>query len=411
MKDYSFNLPSTRREFLGQSARGIGLLAFCQYAPSFLTQSAYAGAPLPERDRTILVLIQLAGGNDGLNTLIPYEDDRYYKLRPRLAIDRREILPAYDGFGFHPACTSMLELFKEGQLGIIQNVGYPNPNRSHFRSSEIWETASDSNEYVSTGWLGRYFDNSCNGTPEDEDPNGIHVTDQLPQLFLSNNPHNLFGLSRAGLRRKGQGSSLLDDLMETPALGDNVKFLQHTMMDALVTEKHIRNITVGYRPMVDYPASRLSASLRSVAAMITAGLSTRVYFVSQGGYDTHTNQAQTQNRLLDELSESMAAFQHDLQAHGLQDQVLTMTFSEFGRRPAENSGGGTDHGTAAPLFVMGGKLRKHILGTPPSLNVGPKQDLVYSTDFRRVYATILQNWLNCDSAQVLDGNFDSLDFV
>ena len=407
------NLPllTTRREFLHNGVRGIGLLSFSQFAPAFLTQSVLARVPEPEKDRTILVMIQLAGGNDGLNTLVPYEDARYYRLRPKIALKKNDVIPIADNLAFHPSCEALANLFKDGKLSIVQNVGYPNPNRSHFRSSEIWETAGDSDEYLATGWLGRFFDNSCCGQADPESPIGIHIGNQTPQSFMASRAHNLFGVPRRGRGRKPRERELLNQLASTPVEGENTEFLRHTLMDTLVTEKRIYQLTNRYRPLVEYPSSRLGVSLRGVAAMIASGLETRVYFVSQSGYDTHANQQSTHARLLTELSESMAAFQHDLEAHRLQDQVLTMTFSEFGRRPAENNGGGTDHGTAAPLFVAGSSLKSSIIGSGPDLNVGRKEDLKYSIDFRQVYSTVIDKWFDCRSEDILGSKFDNLPFV
>ncbi len=412
MNPFEKRLPTTRREFLTNSARGIGLLAYNHYAPAFLTGSAMAGAPAAEKDRTIFVLIQLAGGNDGLNTLVPFEDDRYYRLRPRLALKKSEVLRIEDGLGFHPACREMAELYAQGKVGIIQNVGYPNPNRSHFRSSEIWETASASNEFLSSGWMGRYFDHNCLGNSNESDPVGVHLGRETPQSFFTETPHNLFGMQKINRgKRIKAGRELLENLAHAPAINENSGFLSHTLMNALATEKRVQAIAARYRPGVDYPTTRLAASLRGIAAMIASGLQTRVYFASQTGYDTHANQLPVQNRLLGELSGSLEAFQNDLKAHGLEDQVLTMTFSEFGRRPIENNDGGTDHGTAAPLFVMGSKIKNNILGAPPDLNIDKGQDLTHTTDFRQVYATVLDKWLDCSSEPILGRKFAPLPFV
>ena len=403
--------PFTRRDFLRQGVRGVGFLAFSSVAPAFLTRTAYAGIPSPETDQTILVVLQLAGGNDGLNTVVPFEDDRYYRLRPRLAINPMEVIPLSDTLGFHPAMSAMAELYREGKLAIIQNVGYPNPNRSHFRSTEIWETASESDEYLPAGWLGRYFDSACCGEVEKDAPVGIHIGDQLPQSFLGRMPHNLFGVNRRLDSRTPRKQDLLPTLTQTKPANANEAFLQHTLMDALVTEARVARITQSYRPETTYPRNRLALSLRGVAAMIAARLETRVYFVSQSGYDTHTNQQQSHRRLLGELSAALAAFQQDLDGHGLDDQVLTMTFSEFGRRPGENNGGGTDHGTAAPLFVMGSRLKSTLTGTPPDLEVGSNQDLEFSTDFRSVYGTVIERWFGCPSAPILGRRYAPLPFV
>ncbi|MGF1484858.1 MAG: DUF1501 domain-containing protein [Opitutales bacterium] len=421
MKNQNTPLPVTRRDFLRRSTfGGIGLLAFSGYAPLFLTRSAYAQVPRPEKDRSILVLIQLAGGNDGLNTVIPGSDDRYFNLRPQLAI-REGTHAINDDLAFHPACAELAGLHHEGKLSIIQNVGYPNPNRSHFRSMEIWETATDSDVIGHYGWLGRFFDNACAGTPS-TDPVGLHISGETPQAFLAEANHSLFGLANAGRARRGSRrgqdaadsddeNALLKQLASASGDDPNTSFLQHTLMDALVTEKRVQQILAGDQPEATYPGGRLSQSLQGVAALIAAGLETRVYFVTLGGFDTHANQAGSHQNLLTELSGAMQAFQQDLEARKLDGQVLTMTFSEFGRRPNENAGGGTDHGTAAPLFVMGSGLKAPLLGAAPDLNLRRGQDLQYTTDFRQVYATVLEKWLQAPSGEVLGQPFETLPFL
>lgn len=405
--------PSTRREFLHLTGRGLGLLAFSRVAPAFLVNSALASTPAPETGKPILVLVQLAGGNDGLNTLVPFEDANYYRLRPTLGIAKDKVLRLSGTQGLHPSCTALSGLFQDGKLAIVQNVGYPNPNRSHFRSSEIWETASASNEFLAEGWIGRFMDNTCSGQPaDDHDPVGIHISNGVPQSFASTHEHPTFGLiPGAGTRRENEENRrLLESLVEHSGAGenDNASFLQHTLMDALVTEKKVQKCLGDYRPSADYPSNPFAASLRNVAALIAAGLPTRVYFVSLSGFDTHSNQANQQANLLTNLSNGLAAFQKDLEAHRLDGQVVTMTFSEFGRRPSENESRGTDHGTAAPLFVMGSRVKGGLHGTAPSLDLAHNQDLTFSTDFRSVYATTLDKWMGCPSEKVLGGKFPDL---
>lgn len=409
------SLPLTRREFIRGGA-GLGFLAFSGVAPAFLARSAMAQTPAPERDRSILVIIQLAGGNDGLNTVIPFTDDRYHKLRPTLAL-REGLLPISDDLALHPACRPLHELFDEGQLSIVQNVGYPNPNRSHFRSTEIWETGSDS-ESQREGWLGRYFDNSCAGRPDAAkdkapDPCGIHVGDMIPHSYLSAKSHALFGMKPLGRFDPSRDPADLayEKLLQADHIEGNASYLQHTMMNTLVTERRVEQIISKYKAKTPYPGTRLAQSLKRVAALIHADLETRVYFVSQGGYDTHANQLVNHARLLTELSGAMRAFQKDLTAHQKDDQVLTLTFSEFGRRPAENGSAGTDHGTAAPLFVMGSKVNGGLLGQAPELVSDPKNDLQYSTDFRGIYSSVLDKWLEADSSKILGQSFDHVPFI
>ncbi|MDR0354049.1 MAG: DUF1501 domain-containing protein [Opitutaceae bacterium] len=425
MKNPINTLPTTRREFFKLAGGGIGLLAFSRFAPSFLVQSTLAAVPAPERDRGILVIVQLAGGNDGLNTLIPFEDAQYYRLRPTLAIDKKNVLRLSGTLGLHPGCAELGALFQEGKLGIVQNVGYPNPNRSHFRSSEIWESASDSDRFVSTGWIGRFLDNTCSGAPgapantaAGADPLAVHLSGEVPQSFLAGRAHSTFGLNPDLLRRRGNKDNLkfLETLVNEstgadPGGQDNNSFLKQTMMDALVTEKRVQKVLTDYKPGVAYPGGAFAQSLRNIAGLIAAGLSTRVYFVSLGGFDTHHNQAAPHQNLMRALSQGLSAFQKDLEAHGLSDQVVTMTFSEFGRRPMENESKGTDHGTAAPLFVMGAKIKGGLHGTPPSLDLKRNQDLAFSTDFRQVYATVLDRWFNCPPDAILGKPYHPLSFL
>jgi uncharacterized protein (DUF1501 family) len=416
MKNHLNTLPTTRREFLRMSGGGIGLLAFSHFAPSFLVQSTLAATPRPEKDRSILVLVQLAGGNDGLNTVIPFEDANYYRLRPNLGIAKDQVLRVNETLGLHPACAAMHALIKDGKLGIVQNVGYPNPNRSHFRSTEIWESASDSNATVSTGWIGRFLDNTCAGAPAlDNDPLAVHLSGEVPQTFLADHTHETFGLNPALINRREnqQNREFLEKLVQHHDAHDhgNASFLKQTMMDALVTEKRVQKVLGAYQPASAYPGNQFAQSLRNVAALISAGLSTRVYFVSLGGFDTHSNQLNTHQNLMRTLSDGLAAFQKDLEAHRLDDQVVTMTFSEFGRRPMENESKGTDHGTAAPLFVMGSKIKGGLHGTPPSLDLRRNEDLTFSTDFRQVYATVLDRWFACPTDQVLGKTYQPLGFI
>jgi uncharacterized protein (DUF1501 family) len=409
-------LPSTRREFLRLGTKGVGLLAFSRFAPQFLVQSAHAAAA-PEKDRRILVLVQLAGGNDGLNTLVPFDDPAYHSLRPTLALRQKDVLGVSDHLGLHSACAPLHALLNDGRLGIVQNVGYPNPNRSHFRSTEIWETASESEESLSSGWIGRYLDNACAGSPlaDDSDPEAIHINAEVPQSFGGALPHNTYGLTlgtRAG-RAGRDDAALLEKLAHQDSDHDhpNNTFLRATLMDALVAEKKIQQIIDRNKPEAAYPGGGFAQSLRNVAGLIAAGLSTRVYFVSLGGFDTHANQANAHTNLLKNLSEGLAAFQKDLTARGLDDQVLTMTFSEFGRRPNENDSRGTDHGTAAPLFVMGSKIHGPLHGTAPDLKIEKNADLTFTTDFRSVYATVLDRWLGSPADQILGGAHERLGFL
>ena len=263
------SLPFTRREFLGAAARGIGVIAFSRLAPAFLVNPALAAAAPAEKDRTILVLVQLAGGNDGLNTVVPFADDNYYRLRPTLAIPRASVLPLGGSLGLHPGCPALHRLFGDGKLAIVQNVGYPNPNRSHFRSSEIWETASASNEFLASGWIGRYLDNTCSGSPADShDPLAVHVNtlNGEPETFVGARPHPTFGLAPYGVGRGG--SEETRRLLEKDVAGPGERhrrgsgYLQAHADGRPVTESKVHDMLAGYRPEAAYPAHPFGASLQ-----------------------------------------------------------------------------------------------------------------------------------------------------
>lgn len=434
----------TRREFLRTSVLG-GALA--STVPLFLEKTflcldtmaaATTGQITTGKDGTILVLLQLAGGNDGLNTLVPHGDDAYYKARPRIALPKKDILSISDYAGLHPKLTGLHTLYGEGNLGMIQGVGYPNPNRSHFRSTEIWQTASDSEKNESEGWLGRYFDNCCKGA--DPATVGVAVAGQTPQAFASpipkgiafSNPQQFRYMSEAAnapasadkfMREMNQPaaehSSLTENaggsigMLSGPADNDGstVEFLQRTALGAQMSSDKILEITRKTKSSVNYPTSQLGNSLNLVSRLIAGGLTTRVYYVSQGGFDTHANQLPAHERLMTDLNAAISAFVADLKAQGNLSRVLMLSFSEFGRRVSENASGGTDHGAAAPLFVLGGGVKPGLYGNYPSLTDLHDGDLKFNTDFRSVYATALENWLGAPSEMVLGKKYPLLPFI
>jgi uncharacterized protein (DUF1501 family) len=317
-------------------------------------------------------------------------------------------------------------------------VGYPNPNRSHFRSTEIWQTASDANIEEQFGWLGRYFDSCCKGA----DPTvGVAIGNQVPQSFASAEPTGV-SFSRPEQYRwfngdqHGDSENVFKEMNEPemdPATLDandggsvdslpgaaapvshgesTLEFLQRTALDAQMSSDKILSIAKKFPASVSYPQTGLGSSLSLVGRMIAGGLATRVYYVSQGGYDTHTNQVQTHARLMGELNDALAAFAQDMKAQGNFGRVMLMTFSEFGRRVTQNASNGTDHGAAAPMFVMGGGVKAGLFGQYPSLTALNAGDLAYNVDFRSVYATILDRWLRAPSKEVLGRQFPLMGLV
>ncbi|HET7625918.1 MAG TPA: DUF1501 domain-containing protein [Verrucomicrobiae bacterium] len=430
----------TRREFLRST---VLTSALSWTVPTFLANTFSAlQADAAERatqiatgkDSTILVILQMAGGNDGINTVIPHASDFYFKARPRIAIPAKDVLKLSDQVGLNPALTGFKELYDAGELSVIQGVGYPNPNRSHFRSTEIWQTASDSNRYEKYGWVGRYFDNACAGC----DPTvGVNVGRQMPQAFAAkipkgvsvDNPQNYRFIGSDGDARKMEASfhELNEDdgsensggtiaAIDGPTArtkGSPLDFLERTALDAQVSSDEIRKISSRTENKANYPASQLGNSLKLVAKLIGGGLPTRIFYVSQGGYDTHTNQVGTHARLLKDLGDSVKSFCDDMKAQGNMQRVLLMTFSEFGRRVSDNANGGTDHGAAAPMFVVGNKVRAGLLGEYPSLAPADlfEGDIKYKVDFRSVYASVLENWLKTRSEPILGKKFTPLQIV
>jgi len=432
----------SRRSFLRTSVLGGSLSATI---PSFLagTFDALAGEAQAHsatqgttgKDGPILVVLQLAGGNDGLNALIPFSNDDYYRARPRLGVPPKDILKLDQQFGLHPGLTGLNALYHDGHLGIVHAVGYPNPNRSHFRSTEIWVTASDSQRVEQHGWLGRYFDHACSGA---EPTVGVAIGRAMPQAFAARKPTGVSLENPNGFKyvdhddptagelsggekfyrqmnaEVGQSGGSIQSLGSGHLTVDNPRaFLERTALDAQISSDIIRKVAAKARTNMTYPPSALSANLKLVAQLIAGGLATRVYYVSHGGYDTHTNQSGAHTRLLTELGGSLAAFVADLKSTGQLDRVLVLTFSEFGRRVAENQSGGTDHGAAAPLFVAGGRIKAGFHGLIPSL--APKDlvngDIRFGTDFRNIYAGVLEGWLRTPSSPILGRKFEPLGLV
>jgi len=446
----------TRREFLRRTVLGSALSWTVPVflADTFSALQAQAADSATQmvtgKDSTILVVLQMAGGNDGINTVVPYSSDFYRKARPKIGLKADDILKLNADIGFNGAMKGFKELYDGGELAVVQGVGYPNPNRSHFRSTEIWQTASNSDRIEKNGWIGRYFDSACAGA----DPAvGVTIGSQLPQAFFAkkpkgicfNNPQNYRFMSNGSATEEsykklndlevssplpdGGTNSMADDhsddmvnsggsIASLPAGmpmtgGKAIDFISRTALDAQHSSDEIRGIAARVQNQAVYPGSQLGGSLKMVAKLIGGGLPTRIYYVSQGGYDTHTNQVASQQRLLGDLGDSMKAFVADMKAQGNMGRVLVMTFSEFGRRVSENANGGTDHGAAAPMFIVGDKVKAGLLGKYPSL--APQDlhegDIKYNVDFRSVYASVLETWLKTKSAPILGKQFDPLPIV
>ncbi len=363
-------------------------------------------------NNNILVIIQLAGGNDGLNCVIPYADPLYKSNRPSLGLDKTAdnllVFPDHNTLAFHSKMQGALDLYSAGKLAVLQNVGYSNPNLSHFRGTDIWHTATDSNISVSTGWVGRMLYGLNPNYPPTSIPTGsqplaIQFGNSLYNLFLSQNGGMGIAINRLPT---SQNPSIhnYDPIPANPTTPD----LELAYVRVIQSETEIYAQTIAKRKVttnkVMYPANNnLGSQLSSVAQLIASGFTTKVYLVTLGGFDTHSNQLTGQANLLGELADAMKAFQDDLEAFGVADQVAAMTYSEFGRRPKEN-GSGTDHGTAAPHFVFGTQVIGGVKGHDPDLTNLISNNLTFDPkfEFRNIYATAMSEWLGVDDASIHD---------
>ncbi len=395
-----------RREFLQ-----VGSLATASFmVPKFL--KAFEGGAFVPPGNKVVVILQLSGGNDGLNTVIPVRNDIYYKARPRLGIIRDKALSITDEAGLHPALTSFREAFNDGSLGILNNVGYPNPDRSHFRSMDIWHTASQSNDYWNTGWLGRYLDAQCNGC--DKPTQALEIDDVLSLALKGEkvkglalkDPQRLYGTSNEKFFREISKQHTASQ-EEQP-----VDYLYKTMSETLSSADYIFKQSRLHPTTGEYPKTDLGNSLKTISSLIYSEINTKVYYVSLGSFDTHINQDQQQQRLFKEMNDAVGAFVKDLKKNNRFNDVLLFTFSEFGRRVSQNASNGTDHGTANNMFFLSGGLKqKGILNGMPDLADLDDGDLKYKIDFKNVYSTVLKNWLGADDQKILGKKYDRLNFV
>ncbi len=410
----------SRRKFLGNGVAMIGLSAT---APAFLIRCAKALAAgnhttTSSGDDRVLVVVQLAGGNDGLNTIIPVRMDQYYRARPNLAIKADEALLLTNEVGLNPSAQGLKELYDNGMLAIIQGAGYPNPNRSHFVSTDIWESA-DPNRRTFSGWVGRYFDNECGGGDPPDPQSAIALKQEIPLALVGDNfaPFSVVDPNRLRWREhhtNPNGEATFSKLLRCgmddhtpdgkPRKLDTVDFLRRSALEAELGAEEIReaaNNIGGVR-------KNFAGQLALVADMIASDLPTRVYYVSLGSFDTHANQKGRHAQLLKQLGDGLLQLTTVLKRKGLMDRVTIMTFSEFGRRVAQNASGGTDHGTAAPLFVVGNSINAGLQGKHPHLEKLDQGDLIHTTDFRCVYASVIEDWLGGNARQILSGKFRKL---
>jgi len=402
----------SRRDFLKSSS----LIAWGLSVPTFLGRTALA-APTSDKKGakdTILVVIQLTGGNDGLNTVVPFSDPDYAKLRPTLKLPKDQLKKIDDSFGLHPSMTGLADLYQDKAMCIVQGVGYPNPNQSHFRSMDIWQAASTAKE-LTEGWLGKSL-KAIPSTP------AFHLggNNEASPLALSGAPVRAPSItSLADFQLKTSSSSGGDakdqkDIIEgsSKPTGDKpslLDFVQRTALSTYANSKRLQEVAKNYEPKATYPNNELGNKLKLAAQLIDADLGARIFYVSLDGFDTHANQLNAHAQLLTQVSGAMTALYKDLAARGHKDRVALMTFSEFGRRPYENGSKGTDHGAAAPMMIVGNKVKGGIIGKQPSLTDADFGNLKHHTDFRQVYAAVLDQWLGVSSKEVLGQEYKPVD--
>jgi uncharacterized protein (DUF1501 family) len=401
-----------RRRFLQASS----LVGFGATVPTFLGKTALAAPGLGQRGAkdTVLVVVQLTGGNDGLNTVVPFKDPEYAKLRPTIGIKADEVKRLNDSVGLHPAMGGLAGLLDKRALCVVQGVGYPNPDQSHFRSMDIWHAASTA-ATLAEGWLGKAMKQAP--LP------GFHLAgrNESAPLALTGAPARVpsvgsledFQLKTAAADKsdKARQQQLIADASKPTGSGSLLDFVRRTAVNTYASSDRLRQVGKNYVPKVTYPATGLATRLKLAAQLIDAGVGARVFYVSIDGFDTHAGQggaAGAHASLLEEVSGAIAAFYQDVAARGHGDRVCVMTFSEFGRRAKENGSKGTDHGSAAPMFLVGGKVKAGVVGDHPSLTKIPDGNLIHSTDFRRVYAAVLNDWLGVDPVPVVGNGFDPL---
>ncbi len=394
-----------RREFIQ-----VGSLATASFmVPKFL--KAFEGAALVPPGNKVVVVLQLSGGNDGLNTVIPVGNDIYYRSRPKLGIEKEKALSLTDEAGLHPALTAFADAFHDGSLGVLNNVGYPNPDRSHFRSMDIWHTASRSSEYLHTGWIGRYLDAQCKGCDkptqalEIDDVLSLALKGQSENGLALKDPRRLFGTSN---------EKFFKDVAAAHAHHheEPVDYLYKTVARTVSSADYIFKQSRMRPSTGSYPNTELGKSLQTIASLIFSDINTSVYYVSLGSFDTHVGQEGQQQRLFKEMNDAVAAFVKDLKVANRFNDVLFFTFSEFGRRVAQNASGGTDHGTANNMFFLSGGLKeKGLLNALPNLADLDDGDLKFKVDFKNVYSTILSNWLSADDNTILSHDYEKLKFI
>ncbi|WP_338813939.1 DUF1501 domain-containing protein [Bernardetia sp. Wsw4-3y2] len=413
-------MKTTRRKFIGQ----MGLAtAGTLFVPLFLKGFDSVAANSIKNSNKKLIIIQFSGGNDGLNTVVPFRNDIYYKKRPQIAISKDEVIKLSDEQGLNPALLPLKKLYEEGEFTIINNVGYPNPDRSHFRSMDIWQTGSSSDEYLSTGWLGRYLDKIYT---ENKNAHFALEMDDTLSLALKGIKKSGFAAQDLNRLKRTTSTPIVKALLENQnnilksnlkphhdhSHDEQVSYLYQTLSNTAASSEYLFEKNKVGKASANYPNDRFGKALQQVSKLISAGSDSQIYYVSLNGFDTHANQKNQQERLFKSYAEGIEALRKDLKKTNDWNDTLIMTFSEFGRRVGENASRGTDHGTANVVFLAGGNLKKkQFVGQAPNLTDLDNGDLKFKIDFRQIYSDILKNWLKTDSRSILNADFENLGLV
>lgn len=405
-----------RRTFLQQATTVVSIGVT---TPLWWQHAAARAASGRGASSKILVVVQLTGGNDALNMVVPSSDLDYQRLRPLLAIGKERTLRIESGVGWHPVMTGVAELTERSEVAIVQGVGYPNPNRSHFESMDIWHTCSRKTSRLNTGWLGRWADERARpDSLQTSDVAAMHLGTEKQPLALAAELTRIPTIASLDeFRLHGATSGIVHDTIESFAklggdtTGDLLDYIRTTTQSALVTSNQLTKLDDVARAPEAFPSTPLGDKLKLVFQLIDAELPARVYYVTLDGFDTHAKQAPAHEGLLRQFSDAVAAFQKSLTSAGLGEQVMTMVFSEFGRRVSENASGGTDHGAAAPVLLVGSRVRAGLVGEHPSLTDLDDGDLKFHTDFRQVYAALLKNWLAWNPDAILGETFAPVDVI
>ena len=393
-----------RKEFIQAGSLATASLML----PQFL--KAFEKPVMVPPGNKVLVVLQLSGGNDGLNTVIPITNDIYYRERPKIGIAKKEAVVLTDEVGLNPALECFKGLYDDGSLSILNSVGYPNPDRSHFRSMDIWQSASNSNEYINSGWLGRYLDAQCKGC--DKPTQALEIDDVLSLALKGQDTSGLAFKDPRRLYSSSNERFYKEINAAHQATEETVDYLYKTMSQTISSADYIFEQSRLHPSSATYPGTELGKNLKTISTLIQSDINTKVYYVSLGSFDTHVNQEGQQKRLFTELNDAVKAFTADLKKNNRFQDVLLMTFSEFGRRVSQNASNGTDHGTANNMFfISGGLKQKGLLNALPDLSDLNDGDLKHKVDFKNVYATVLNKWLGTNDKMILGKQYDHLKFI